>query len=402
MNTARQTYLDSLRGLAALVVVSVHYAAAFYPYSVFGPQHGYRPVSPVEAWFWNPPLGLATAGQFAVSLFFILSGYVLSYGFLGQPGNRIRVVSAIAKRPWRLGALAWSSVIVSAVLWHLQLYANHEVAGLISGNHWFDSFWSGRADFGLLLYNLVVFPFASGKIYNTPLWTIQIELYGSIMVFAFLLIFGDRRYRLAVAAAVAVWFHDSMYLGFWLGLITADLVKHEHPALQTLSGRYAAALLWAGFLFLSSYPHNVTPAQLDAGVYGFLPRGDGAGNFYPMLAALCLFLLAVSSDGLKRFLTRPPLLFLGGISYALYVVHFLVLGTLSATLFVFLYDHIGHHGAFLSAAAAGIPVSIALSMVASRFIDEPAIRLSNRIARGVSGLLRSIGFGPVRQPSDRI
>ncbi len=77
----RVLYLDGLRGLAAMQVVFGHYTNVFVP-----------------AWFSR--LGLLVNGDFAVFIFFIMSGFVLTPSFARAPRA---VPRGLARRAIRLG-----------------------------------------------------------------------------------------------------------------------------------------------------------------------------------------------------------------------------------------------------------------------------------------------------------
>jgi peptidoglycan/LPS O-acetylase OafA/YrhL len=66
-------YLDGIRGLAACIVVISHYIQVFYPAALNGrPQQAH---SKWDIWYGHSPINLFYNGQFAVCLFFVLSGY---------------------------------------------------------------------------------------------------------------------------------------------------------------------------------------------------------------------------------------------------------------------------------------------------------------------------------------
>jgi len=191
MNQSRQAHLDSLRGIAALIVVIAHYLAAFYPYTIFGNQGGYQQHADWENMVFYPPFGLLVAGHFAVCLFFILSGYVLSYSYLGESKRRQKILASIIKRPIRLGGLVWLAIICGSLLWYCGLFFNGEVSDLTSSKPWLNSFWEKNFNFNAFFIDFASSAFSKGSIYNPPLWTIKIELYGSLMVYLFLLFLGN-------------------------------------------------------------------------------------------------------------------------------------------------------------------------------------------------------------------
>ena len=69
--TLRLAALDGLRGIAALVVVCFHFAAAFLPSLI--PDQTDHP-----CWVADTPIGILFNGPFSVSIFFVLSGFVIA------------------------------------------------------------------------------------------------------------------------------------------------------------------------------------------------------------------------------------------------------------------------------------------------------------------------------------
>ena len=70
-NDARLHQLDGLRGIAALTVVLYHYLSAFLP--ALTPDETANP-----HWLSDTPLAVIFNGPFAVVVFFVLSGFVIS------------------------------------------------------------------------------------------------------------------------------------------------------------------------------------------------------------------------------------------------------------------------------------------------------------------------------------
>jgi hypothetical protein len=76
VSTRRFDYLDSLRGLAAMAVVLSHVKQAYALPKTF-------------AYFDRTPLGLFWDGSASVKLFFVLSGFVLSYNYFKNSNGMV-------------------------------------------------------------------------------------------------------------------------------------------------------------------------------------------------------------------------------------------------------------------------------------------------------------------------
>lgn len=386
--------MDALRGVAALQVMGTHYISAFYPYAVFGPQGSYVKKSSWEALLFFPPFGLLTAGNFAICLFFILSGYVLSYRFLGERHALQNIASAMLKRPIRLGGLVVFTIVLSAALWAGGFYFNSEVSALTGARPWFEWPWKGVFEFSSLLVNMGTGLFAQAGHYNPPLWTIKIELYGSMYVFIFLMIFGASRYRGLIILALLLMLRNSPYFGFFMGLLLADIVKNHADKIQDGYRKALVLIALIGAVYFSSYPGYVSPAFLRTTAYGVLPERSAMFVGYPMLAAVLVFGLLVLSRTCQQALTRPSMLWLGRVSYAVYALHFLLLGSWASWLFLAWQPLLGHDLAFLAVIACSLPLTLWLAHWVTVLVDTPSARLGQGLSRRAMGLIRILGAKP--------
>src|SRR5258708_14692806 len=136
----RIAYLESIRGLAALQVLLLHFLAALAPDLVFTPPAG----AIVARTIHLSPLYFLYDGYSAVYIFFTLSGYVLTRSFerhLAQPSSQIMA------RVIRLGLPAIAATVIAAAL--LLIFGRPNVqAGDLSGSVWFASQW--HADLSIL------------------------------------------------------------------------------------------------------------------------------------------------------------------------------------------------------------------------------------------------------------
>jgi len=214
-------------------------------------------------------------------------------------------------------------------------------------------------------------------------------------VYLFVLLVGRFKFRIVLSIILVLIFKDSLYQGFWVGLLIADLVKN-YVCLKPIKFQniYFYVLLVL-FIFISSYPGYVDKKFIEGTIYSFLPYDIGFMGGYPMFSALLIFVLVISNDKLKNHLNHPALQFLGKISYGVYVMHFLVLGSLSAWLFLILNDYFSYTQSFVIVLFSSLPFIILVAHLVTKYIDYPSIALARNISDKV------VNLSPIKRLSRR-
>ena len=406
----RQEHLDGLRGLAASVVVLCHFTWALFPFGTMGgaaPLHGGW-----ERVLLYPPMGLLVAGHFAVCLFFLLSGYVLSLPFLMNGAGWKELVVATVKRPFRLIGIVFVTSVLSLLLWRMGLYHNHKVAK-ISGSSWFDFCWSsappGGSDF---VSRFISSTFDLATACNPPLWTIKRELLGSFIVYGILLTGRTRLLRWGILLGITWWFAGNFFQCFVIGVMISELHGWwgSTRPLARLPLWLSAALIVVTVI-CGSYPKYAMTYSADAASsYWFLsPRLPWLGGGWSMVGAIALFILVLHSPIAQRLLTRRPVLFLGKVSYSLYGVHFLILGSLSSWMFLAALPVAGYLGAASLALVSLVLCTLVFAKVLHETVDTFSIWGARVVGTQVRRLLNwravpAVEAGPVVerqfQPND--
>ncbi|KAK2022906.1 hypothetical protein LX32DRAFT_173191 [Colletotrichum zoysiae] len=226
-------YLDGLRGVAAFVVYIFHYSYLWYPQL----RSGYGFDDDNRLFWQRPVVRILHSGRAGVTIFFVISGYVLTVKTLTLIHNRKdnQVLGALAgsafRRPFRLclPIIASTFVIALAVYagWYLRLPAGYPPprADTLRQQllHWF---WSTVDIMNPFLYvdrrnNM------RGSIYNDHLWTIPVEFKGSLLVFVLLLMFARAKRWIHAAAVIGVAFCLAVYGDCDQALFAAGLLLAE-------------------------------------------------------------------------------------------------------------------------------------------------------------------------------
>ena len=372
--------LEGLRGLAAVAVVLYHNLLAFYAFAFLGPDGVLSPVhnSRIEPFLHGNPLSVFLSGTFAVAIFFVLSGFVLSIGFL-QTG-RVDIIKKLAtKRYLRLMLPALISILICAVLIKLGLSHTQE-AGSITHSKWLLDQWTFEADFWQAFSSGALGIFTENRnIYNNVLWTMTTEFAGSFIVFGFLLLFGQSKYRWLMYIALGILTFNTWFLGFVIGLVLADLYSIGKIQ-QKVRRWYLITVLIAAGLFFGGFPFGDTKGTPYES-FGIIQ----IPHFHYMTVSLLvgatlLVFVAIWSSQFAKLLRTKLLSQLGKYTFSLYLIHIPILYTFTSWLFIHLQHHMAYNFAALLSIAMSIPVVFMATYLFEKYVDSKSVAFSSVFA----------------------
>jgi peptidoglycan/LPS O-acetylase OafA/YrhL len=371
-------YLDGLRGLAAFVVVFHHFILAFYPALFLGINAQTHLGAGQEAFLSGSVFNLFYNGNFMVCIFFVLSGFVLSYKFFVKKDHEILTQSA-SKRYLRLVIPVAVSISLAFFLMKFSLFYNQQ-AGIISGSNWLGVFWRFTPNFGDALSQILLGTFFTNVYdYNVTLWTVAFEFFGSFLVLGFLALFGQAKNRSVAYVFAIIFFFQSYYLAFILGMLLSDLYVHRETFFGKLNKNklIQAGLLLAG-LFLGAYPSG---RGVEGTWYASMEKEYlvNSAVLYHILGAFLLILVLLNSKRMQKIFAHKYLLFLGEISFSMYLLHFIVLGSFSSFIFINLAPRMQYAPAFLLTFVTSLALIIALSYLMYLYVDMKAVRFSKLV-----------------------
>jgi peptidoglycan/LPS O-acetylase OafA/YrhL len=280
----RCVFLDGLRGWGAVTVLVYHYLAEIFPP---GPRAS---VILPRIIFFN--------GSLAVWVFFVVSGFSLSIGYIRRKDRASLTRLAIGRYPRLAIPIFAACGIVHLMMLTSLIYLPGERPDVLRP---FLSFHPSLSRlFRFSLFD-VFFNYQPLETYIPPLWTMSLELFGSALVIALLMVFGRVKWRVwgYVLAAIGLMVLNSLYGLFVAGMILAEL-WHRGAS----DARWFRSLLAAGFiggLLVPVVSQTVTPL----GMFGVV-AWCGAWIF---LAPL------------RRLLETNVSRWLGLISFPLYLMH---------------------------------------------------------------------------------
>jgi peptidoglycan/LPS O-acetylase OafA/YrhL len=362
--SVRLNEIDGLRGWAALVVVCFHF---------FWETFGF--VIPHIRNVWTT---FFLDGRLAVSVFFVLSGSALSSSYFAGKGRRA-VIQLLVKRYPRLTIPILATSLIVTGLAAYGLAANVEAASIVHREDWLGSYLRVPISFGdALTYSLASVYFDPHPVSPIVpfLWTMRIELSGSILVFALLLLLHNTRCGWPLLVTVAV----AMFAGGSLGLIYHAFLEYTCFLFGViLSGMRTAGLFQRAHASVSV--QTLTWAAIAAVIAIEAARNDGDVLYRPeqldapiaIVLVLAVFCNRRCSDFFANSVSRR----LGDLSFPLYLLQFPVLVFFTSYCIIYASNH-----SWLTPATAviiGIFSLIACFTAAIAF--EPVEALTRHVGR---------------------
>lgn len=360
-------YLEGLRGLAAFTVFLGH----FFPLYIRIPAL----------------LTFAYIGRnFSICIFFVLSGFVLTYAFF-RTGRHETLVSGAVRRYIRLLV----PILFVLVLVYVLIYPG--LKDLLDIRAF--TMMISQAFWGVFLQCQSAY-LPDVEDYTGVLWTITIEFIGSFIVFSFAALFGQLRNRWVFYLAALALFLNTYFLAFIFGMILAD--GYTNKFFTRFRFRTAWILLPIGAFAAASaaYPVSVFGETINYGLAGlaatFTTTGPFAattlfqvgGNiptedFIHIIGATALLFLLLNCVGLRSVLSTIVPVFLGKISFSLYLIHMVVILTFSVFVMSNFFDNPADPANGMIVLLFTIPILFLLSYLMYLYIDKPGTVLAKKI-----------------------
>ncbi|MGE8056725.1 acyltransferase family protein [Bacillus mycoides] len=348
--------LDSMRGLAALTVVFGHFCLML-------------PSLPNSIKF--SPLRFLWAGGEAVIVFYVLSGFVLSMALYHSKTN---YWGYLIKRFVRIYIPYYFWIIITFALFIL--FSPYEVAGL---RDWFYDRWQGSITKIDIINHFVLLNNFFTENYNPVIWSLAQEMRISIVFPLLFLLFYKLSWKKTVLFALSFslisvflnMLHIGKAEGFYNGyadtlhftsmfMVGMLIFKHQEKLIYLYRNmkKFNKGFLIALGVIL--YLYSIL-------IYGF-SRNDTTfllKDWGVVIGVSIFIIMAMSNLKVKAFLNKSVFVYLGEISYSIYLCHFPIM----MVLFKLLYTKIPIF--FLLALC--ISMTILFSIVSYHLIEKKCI-----------------------------
>ena len=366
----REEQLDGLRGIAALVVLNSHFICAFLPYlnSKFFPEifSDSNTNSFFIRFLQSPPFTIFFNGHAAVCIFFVLSGYVLAIPF--HQKNLEKLYLRFFSRFLRLNIPIAFITLLSYCFSKLNLYKNLIVAEM-TGSNWM-TYWYKQDSMNFFdalksaSYKGILF---GDDKFIPPLWTLKIEFLASILLILYLIFTFKKNQKFTLPLFLLLLFvafkNESIYYFLFVG----GAFINYFPNLKNFYSYFLITIS----LYLISFQ--------DGFYYQFLenlPINLSIRNLCHGLGSLILVIF-IKKGFFNKFFNSPFSLFLGKISYSIYLVHHLFLCSIVSIIFI---EMTKSKFSFIPLYLFYLTITCIFSILILNKVDEYGIRLSKKLS----------------------
>lgn len=263
--------LDALRGFAALAVVLFHYSGH------------------VVRYFGDFPFAF-TAGRYGVQLFFVISGYVIFFTL-----ERSRTMSQFAfSRFSRLYPAYWATLITLLAV------------DILSGKR--PIWWGGFVVNSTMLQNFIGYPDL-----DIVFWSLAVELKFYILI-ALAAWLGLTR---TISLTIAVWLAIGALVSVPGGVIPEAVAGLVSGLLIVQYSPYFAA----GIVLRVIHVRGVQIRTMGLGVACVACAYLHGGVTDLLVAIVCIGSMALAVLGRLSWIVSPATIWLGAVSYPLYLIH---------------------------------------------------------------------------------
>ena len=355
-------YIDSMRAIAALLVVWLHTSEEFVKMAQPSIQDGLYSV----AHFFD-------FGRIGVVVFFAISGFVIPSSL---SGNRLEGArSFLIKRFFRMYPLYWLSIPFGLITsWYL---------------------WGKEISVESILWNFTMLQEAAGHPSIQGLyWTLQTELVFYGLCLALFLAGGLR--SVWVLSGLACVFTLAQFGPLILGAVGVRSPSITIPSLATMCINLGV-MFW-GALFRSWIERRSSPTITRFAVFSYIAVWivflayaikvySINDAYFKLIAPYTIGVLLFTLLATARTVTSAWLVWLGTISYSIYLFHPVVMYSISRVVQVSNVEWMQGWttGSYM---LLTVVLTIAISAITHRYLELPAIRLGANLAARKTSKLR--------------
>lgn len=358
--------LDSLRGLAAITVVIAHCTGTINYYLIID----------------KSPLYIFKAAHEAVIFFFLLSGYVLVYQY--ESKIKFKYGEFLILRFCRI-YIPYIICLLFAIILYTSIHPNY------INNTFFGSQGQLPLKTDDIVGHIVMINNFNTNALDPVIWSLVHEMRVAI-IFPLLLLIVQLKPSIAILIGLIISFLSAIFivlninpsLGylngyfytlyyFYIFILGGLIVKNQSALLSRYerlkSGQKTIFIIFT--LVVYTYSHTIPWIITKLHLKVLMDFSFVLEDLLTSAAAVCLIIIAIQQSKKRTFLDSRIPLFLGRISYSLYLVHIPIIA--------FLYKELHNKVSIYTILLLGVTLSIIFAKLFNLYIERNATKLGKKL-----------------------
>ncbi|EGK4157253.1 TPA: acyltransferase [Escherichia coli] len=363
--------VDGVRGLACLMVILSHLSLIFFPYVFSGRVSEMR--SDIEYYIYHSPITFFYSGTSAVFIFFSLSGFILTYACCKNNNILFDSIKMTLSRYPRLMLPTFGSIMLCYIVMVITPSGFNQlnwIGGMLELKQ--------HSFLGALYNGFVSAVLFCDRSYNIIIWTMQVEFFGSLIIFGLTPLISQIKYKvllLTIVALVFVCLSPSKIGCSYASFLIGSAIYHANIKPNKLLGYFTllTGIYFAGF-------HNKSNSYtLINDLLTFNAPGGRSNSYYisNMISGFLIVFSIIKAGVIQSIVTSRISLYLGKVSYSAYLIQIPVFYVITQLAF----DFLSKNGLdYISSALITCVISIvsiyAISNLFYEFVDKRSIKVS--------------------------
>lgn len=376
-NLGRIQCLDGLRGIACLMIFVHHFLLTFYPATFYGDSaisHGFMKW---DAYISQSPMGAIFNGNFWVCEFLLISGFVISGKIYRCEESDYAEI--MIKRYLKL---AFPIFVVSILVYFLlkNNFLYHSEINEITGSDWTATHYNNVENVSvkdIFLTSFYKVEFIGDNTFSTAFWMLSYLFFGYYVAILLAIMSKGKDNRIIMVFGIlgVIFWHQCSYLV--MSIIGAGIAYFYEYYKRLFIERRISCVFIVLALFFAGYPTGVVPDNIYANI-------DMDYLSMHIVAATLLFIGIMKSTIFRKILEGRICLFLGNISFAVYLVHIPILFSVTHYIFMRLFSRgIGYQISSIITFVMSIIIVVFIAHVFNIFIEVPCDKFSKKIIKQI-------------------
>lgn len=306
--TGRINWIDGLRGIGCICIMLHHFFLFYYPATYYGAAEESRMLGGFDTKLADTPFFFLLNGNFWVCVYLMITGYVIANKRLDRITEN-RFVYYIKYFFKRYLTLLLPVLVSEIALLIITLVFPSSVVSNDNGP---------LTLLRCLKSSFIGVFFTMDNTVIGSLWSMVYIFLGGMLVLLLRLLTRDKiKILIPVYAVVMALCLLNCYLGYLIPVLCGGCFYIVFPLIHKYKSNIVSVAALIVGLFLAAYPTGMKPES----IYRFLPYSGFSAYAFHTFAAILIFYAASMMTLLQKALSTETELWLGKISYPVYIFH---------------------------------------------------------------------------------